>query len=710
MTRKVLESVQRRMPDCPAVGSTVHIVQPGRRVRRARVAVVALTLALLGTALVAPSPSEAASSSTSAWFKPGNVFTWQFPDPSVYEVGPFTWAASTGQGGAHLPLMWSTESATWIARTDYTPNPYNADPYLNDALVAFGAGWPRTIFNHSWMKYELWAPSIARFGNTYVAYFAVRQTTSAFRFCIYTATASKPAGPFAAQSTPLVCRGINEPSGQNATTNPNGYIDPDVFVDANGAAYLIFKSEGGDNANYPKLWSRRLTSNGLAFTASPAAMLLTRNTNPPGGTGNWEGNIIENPSMVRHSGKYFLFYSGNLWRTSSYATGYAVCSGPQGPCSRPVSTPLLQTGGANGYGPGAADGHVDARGRLKVAYHGWRCAGGNTATCGDGQANRRTFRQAWLAWDGAKLVVKKAGNSWGSGTDYIWTYDSTGDADAWSANSGGTYTPVAGDFTGDGADEIYWYGTETTVDYLATFSPTTLAMSLSGVNQSGAFLPVAGDFNGDGNDDVYWYAPGNQALVGRSDVRPEDVFWLSDGASMHAQLVTRAQDGFGYPVAGDFTGDGTDDLWWTAPGAGPEALWDFDADGAGVTVNVIGKGNVVVRDSTPLVGDFDGDGIDDIFYYGRGTLPDQLWTFNSSGNASAVAKTVNGDYRPFTGDFDGNGVTDIFWYGPGPGTDYLWFYETGGTFTATKPTNGGYYTPVVGDLNDDGVDDVYWYN
>jgi hypothetical protein len=500
---------------------------------------------------------------------------------------------------------------------------------------------------------------------------------------------------------------VNEPAGQNSATNPNGYIDPDVFTDAAGANWLLFKSEGGNNANYPKVWVRKLSSSGLSFTASAAVALLTRNANPPGGAGNWEGTLVENPSMVRYGGKYVLFYSANEWSTSSYATGYAVCAGPQGPCGRPVSTPLLKTGGATGYGPGGPDAYVDARGRLKVVFASWRCAGGSGSTCGDGAKNRRTFRQAWVEWSGGHLVVKKYGNSWGSGTDYVWTFDSTAKATGWSTNAGGTYTPVSGDFKGDSRDEIYWYATGGT-DYLASFG-AGMAMSNTALGQSGRYLPVSGDFNGDGDTDVYWYAPGNRALEGHPQVQPEDVFWISDGSTMNAQVVVRAQDGFGYPVAGDFTGDGTDDIFWVTPGGTTESLWELDADASGVTVNVVPKSNTVARDSAPLVGDFDGDGIDDIFWYGFGALPDQIWDFDATAKATVIATDVTGEYRPFSGDFDGDGFGDIFWYRPGSGTDYLWRFDTGFARSSSTRTVGGWYTPVVGDYDGNGVDDIYWY-
>jgi hypothetical protein len=44
---------------------------------------------------------------------------------------------------------------------------------------------------------------------------------------------------------------------------------------------------------------------------------------------------------------------------------------------------------------------------------------------------------------------------------------------------------------------------------------------------------------------------------------------------------------------------------------------------------------------------------------------------------TAVPVTVNGTYTPFSGDFNGDGFDDVFWYGPGGGRDSLWYGQAG---------------------------------
>ncbi len=56
----------------------------------------------------------------------------------------------------------------------------------------------------------------------------------------------------------------------------------------------------------------------------------------------WERPLIENPAMVKHNGKYYLFYSGNWWESHQYAIGYAVCETVTGPCEKPLKEPWFK--------------------------------------------------------------------------------------------------------------------------------------------------------------------------------------------------------------------------------------------------------------------------------------------------------------------------------------------------------------------------------
>jgi hypothetical protein len=110
---------------------------------------------------------------------------------------------------------------------------------------------------------------------------------------------------------------------------------------------------------------RQLDATATRFaTGSPWRTLLTPRD-------AWEGGVVENPAMIRYRGRLYLFWSGNAFDTTRYATGYAVCRTVLGPCRRKGR---LLASGAVLAGPGGATPFVDTAGRLRLAYHAWRTA------------------------------------------------------------------------------------------------------------------------------------------------------------------------------------------------------------------------------------------------------------------------------------------------------------------------------------------------
>jgi type VII secretion-associated serine protease mycosin len=156
------------------------------------------------------------------------------------------------------------------------------------------------------------------------------------------------------------------------------------------------------------------------------------------------------------------------------------------------------------------------------------------------------------------------------------------------------------------------------------------------------------------------------------------------------------------PFRGDFDGNGYDDILWYGPGTVGDSMWLFNGDGRRSLPLSVGGTYVVA------VGDYDGNGSDDVLWYRPGTASDSIWYSGPSGFTSRPT-SVGGTYTPITGDFDRNGYDDILWYGSGTIADSVWYFDASG-HTSRVITVRGSYVPKTGDFNRDGYGDVFWYS
>ena len=243
-----------------------------------------------------------------------------FADPFVLVVDDVHYAYSTSSGHRHVPVLTAGGLFRGASLRDALPT-----------LPAWAAQNPSRV----------WAPSVlARLGG-YVLYYTVG--TPDGRQCISVARSEDPAGPFVDSSSgPFIC------------PDSGGAIDPSPFVAPNGQVFLQWKSHG-------LIVASELTTDGLRIVGSDQPLI--------GADQPWEAGVVEGPTMVADGGRYYLFYSGNDWRTANYAVGYAVCDAPLGPCRKPARGPwLASSDGAQG--PGGPEVFRDSDG-LWMVVHAW---------------------------------------------------------------------------------------------------------------------------------------------------------------------------------------------------------------------------------------------------------------------------------------------------------------------------------------------------
>jgi hypothetical protein len=184
--------------------------------------------------------------------------------------------------------------------------------------------------------------------------------------------------------------------------------------------------------------------------------------------------------------------------------------------------------------------------------------------------------------------------------------------------------------------------------------------------------------------------------------------FVHDGATTTAPYIP-VTDGI---VEGNFSAVPGSDVLVFGQGGAPDGIVHVTPTDTGVTTSF--RAETINSSYVPLVGDFDGNGIDDVFWYGAGNRPDSIWFFQPDGSHEIVNLNVWGHYRPFALDADGNGQDDVFWYAPGTAADSLWLFGVDANVTKRSVTVNGSYDPHVGQFqevaSDHPQDQIVWHD
>jgi len=274
--------------------------------------------------------------------------------------------------------------------------------------------------------------------------------------------------------------------------------------------------------------------------------------------------------------------------------------------------------------------------------------------------------------------------------------------------------------------DLLFFGPGPDVADLAILSSglTTSAIDWS---QDWFAVPVVGRFDGQDldRDVVYLYRPGNDA----------DFAAIATNGSITTLATVPQQSAFAYPLAAPYRGAAhPDDIVWFEPVPGRVTTWRLGS-GTFELVDTARRPQaelgLVPGEHIPAIGDFNGDGRADIMWHGVSNLAagfldieDVLWLSTSTANElsfATVRKSVGFSFRPLVGDFDGDGIDDLFWHrswgltsaGPVEWTtepSFVWYFGAAGGHESKPFALDGDHSPYVGDFDADGCHDIAWFD
>jgi GH43 family beta-xylosidase len=312
-----------------------------------------------------------------------------FADPFVLRHDGVYWAYGTSGpdepvSDTHFAILRSTDLARWT----FAGRALSEPPELRAAAF--------------------WAPEVAyRDGTFHLFYSAGGAEGEDHRIRVAQATA--PTGPFADA-------GVLGPERVEVVPGEPFSIDPSPFRDPRtGRWYLFFVKDFFDARVGSGIAVAELADDMRATVGAPCPILrATADWQIFARDREWYGrrwdawHTVEGPFVVYRRERYWLFYSGGLWKGANYGVGVAVADDVLGPYrepARPESGASLLRSTDELRGPGhncvvtAPDGTTDV-----IVFHAW-----------DAAFTARRMFTASLVWNDAGPALGPPIQSGGSG-------------------------------------------------------------------------------------------------------------------------------------------------------------------------------------------------------------------------------------------------------------------------------------------------------
>ena len=258
------------------------------------------------------------------------IISGDHPDPTIIRVGRSYWTASTsGDWAPEFPLFRSTDLRHWAPAGSIFPQ------------------------SPAWAEGSFWAPELVNDRGHILVYYVGRKRAGPL--CVAVATANRPEGPYTDHG-PLMCQ-------------PDGSIDPAMVRDENGHPFLLWKEDGNSIGRPTPIWARPLTDDLIHLTRTPTQLIV----NDPA---TWEGGVVEAPYVMRHDGRFYLFYAGNACCGTAcrYDEGVARADHLLGPWIKNPANPIIRPN-ANWKCPGHGTAVESSSDKDYFIYHAYPAAG-----------------------------------------------------------------------------------------------------------------------------------------------------------------------------------------------------------------------------------------------------------------------------------------------------------------------------------------------
>jgi hypothetical protein len=268
----------------------------------------------------------------------------QADNPIVQHIYTADPAPLVHDGRVYLYTGHDEDGSTWFTMRDWRV--FSSTDMVNWT----DHGTPMSLATFAWADADAWAGQVVERNGKFYWYVPVRQRSTGQKV-IGVGVSDSPTGPFRdALGRPLV---------------GNGEIDPSVFIDDDGQAYLYWGN--------PNLWYVRLNPDMISYSGSPTRIPLTT-----AGFGTRTGDPArptlyeEGPWVYKRNGTYYNVFSA---RCCSEFIAYSTAPGPTGPWTyRGTIMPTQGSAFTNHAGI------IDYKGNSYFFYHNGALPGGGGFT------------------------------------------------------------------------------------------------------------------------------------------------------------------------------------------------------------------------------------------------------------------------------------------------------------------------------------------